>query len=136
MTQELKDFGNYLKELRLEKNLTLKDVEGIISVRENYLKAIEEGIINQCITPVYAYGFIQQYAHFLGVNFEKVLEENPRLLELSSHQHEFSYGIGTLEYRNSQGNTGGKKSSTLFWISLAILGIIGSWLLLKYLEVL
>lgn len=66
--------GEILRAERLKKDLTIKDVESAISIRALYLNAIEEG--NYSIIPgeVYVKGFIRNYATFLGINPQQMME--------------------------------------------------------------
>lgn len=59
--------GARLKKLRLEKGLSLEEVNKQTKIHLNILKAIEEdSFIN--LTPVYIKGFLKIYCKFLGVN--------------------------------------------------------------------
>lgn len=66
--------GEFLRAERLKKGLSIKDVESSISIRALYLNAIEEG--NYGIIPgeVYLKGFIRNYATFLGLDPQAVME--------------------------------------------------------------
>ena len=113
-------------------NLSLKEVENMTSIRSNYLKAIEEGQVSQLISPVYAQGFVKQYALFLSLDAEKILQDNPQMFGVASKQ-EFSYGIGTLEVR-ATGNGGVKWLPNVMWIAGGGAVLFISWLLAKYLH--
>jgi cytoskeletal protein RodZ len=93
--------GGYFRNKREEMNLTLKEVENATSIRMLYLQAIEEGKVHQFLSPVYALGFIRQYAQFLGLELEKLSKDFPEAFRQPSEKQEFSYGIGTLEKRGS-----------------------------------
>lgn len=133
MTAELKSLGDTLKQKRKERNLSLKEVENATSIRTNYLQAIEEGDFNKLISPVYAQGFIKQYASFLGVDGDKIVRQNPEIFNKHEKQ-EFSYGIGTLE---SRGNPGShvKWVPNALWLAVfaVLLGV--AWYVARYLEV-
>lgn len=104
-------------------NLSIKEVENATSIRIAYLQAIEEGRISELISPVYAKGFVKQYAQFLNLDGEKIIEEHPYLLRPPERQ-EFTYGIGTLEMRGSP--TGGVKwLPNLLWVA-ATLGLLAA----------
>ena len=66
--------GEFLRAERVKKGLSIKDVESSISIRALYLTAIEEG--NYAIIPgeVYLKGFIRNYATFLGLDPQAVME--------------------------------------------------------------
>ncbi len=74
---ELKIIGDSLKSRRNELNLTLKEAENATSIRLPHLQAIEEGEMSKLISPVYAQGFIKQYAAFLGVDGDGLIRKYP-----------------------------------------------------------
>ena len=135
--QDFKKIGEHLKQKRTELNLTLKEAENATSIRLNHLQAIEDGEMSKLISPVYAQGFIRQYASFLGMDGEKILREHPELFSGArmNSSEDFSYGIGTIEMRNSPGSNV-KWLPNVAW-AIAFAGILGIvWYLAKFLEVL
>ena len=126
--------GALLREKRREKNLSLKEAEIATSIRMAYLKAIEEDTIATQVSPVYAQGFIRQYATYLGLDGEELLQRNPDLYSTPVKQ-EFSYGIGTLEMRGNPG--GGIKWIPNAVVIAAFAGVLLlAWGFARYLEVL
>ncbi len=133
MSNELKNLGESLKQKRKERNLSLKEVENATSIRTNYLQAIEEGDFNKLISPIYAQGFIKQYASFLGIDGEKIVRQHPEIFNRHEKQ-EFSYGIGTLESRGSPGSHV-KWVPNALWLGIFVLLLGLAWYLARYLEV-
>lgn len=70
----LQTVGEILRAERVKKGLTIKDIENAISIRALYIEAIEEG--NYGIVPgeVYLKGFIRNYATFLGLDSQQIME--------------------------------------------------------------
>ncbi len=134
MKDEMKKFGELFKSKRKELNLSLKEVENATSIRVNHLESIEEGKGEAFLSPVYMLGFMRQYATFLGLDGDKLLEENPEVLKLTQDKQDFAYGIGTLEVRGSMGG-GVKWLPNLIWASVTVLVIVGAYYLAKYLGV-
>jgi len=130
---QVKQIGDLFKQRRNELGLTLKEVENATSIRSSYLRSIEEGELSKLISPVYAKGFVQQYAIYLDIDGEKIIEDHPHIFERTVNQ-EFSYGIGTLEYRGSTSN-GVKWLPNAAWIVASVLITLGAWYFAKYLEV-
>src|ERR1700722_4707051 len=130
----LKNIGNTLKQKRKEKNLSLKEVENATSIRMGYLQAIEEGELNKLISPVYAQGFVRQYASFLGVDGEAMVREHPEIFNKHEKQ-EFAYGIGTLEGRGNPGASV-KWVPNALWVGAFVLVLFGAWYLARFLELL
>lgn len=135
ITQEsTKKIGETLKEKRRELNLSLKEAENATSIRMSHLKAIEEGDISQLISPVYAQGFMRQYATFLGFDGDAIVRESPELFAPIARQ-EFSYGIGTMEVRGNPG-AGVKWFPNAAWIGVFTAIVVMAWAFARYLEVL
>jgi len=124
MSEELKAFGEQLRMKREESQLTLREVENSTSIRVSFLQAIEEGTINNFLAGVYAIGFIKQYGDFLKFDMEKVMKENPKAFRKQGLEHDFNYGIGTLEMRLSL--SGGMKwiPNVLWAVGIATAAVI------------
>jgi cytoskeletal protein RodZ len=133
MQESLIKIGGMFKERRCERNLSLKEIETATSIRMNYLKAIEEGELFNLISPVYAQGFIKQYAQFLGLDGNRILKEQAPNLKPAEKQ-EFAYGLGTLEIRPTSGQ-GMKGIPNFMWIAGGLLVLILAWFFAKYVGV-
>ncbi len=135
MITDKKSIGELFKSKRNEMSLSLKEVENATSIRKIYLQAIEDGNVEKYLSPVYAKGFIRQYATFLGLDGEKILKENPQqFVNLQAEKQEFDYGIGTLEVRNPPANSA-KWLPNALWIGVSILVVLGAWFLARALGV-
>ena len=134
MSEDLKRVGHLFKTKRSDMNLSLKEVENTTSIRASYLEAIENGSIHQFVSGVYAIGFIKQYASFLEIDFDLIARESPAAFRVPGEQHEFDYGIGTLEMRGSLGG-GVKWMPSLLWAVAASVVLVLAWYLAKYLGV-
>ena len=133
LVDEVKEISETFKRKRKEMNLSLKEVENATSIRMTYLQAIEDGEFKKLISPVYAQGFLRQYAAFLGVDGESIIREHPHLFTKKEHQ-EFAYGIGTLEMRGNPGSSV-KWMPNFVWI-LAFLVLFGAaWYMARVFEV-
>ena len=130
--EDIKQVGDKFKQRRKEMNLTLKEVENATSIRMNHLQAIEDGEMDKLISPIYAQGFLKQYASFLGMDGEEIIRQNAPMFKRSSLQ-EFSYGIGTLEVRGNPG-AGIKWFPNAIWIGLFAALMIGAWFLARFFE--
>lgn len=133
IVEELKEISETFKKRRKEMNLSLKEVENATSIRSAYLQAIEDGEFHKLISPVYAQGFLRQYAAFLGVDGESIIRENPQLFA-RKEQQEFAYGIGTLEMRGNPGS-GVKWVPNFLWVGAFLLLFGVAWYLAKSFEV-
>lgn len=133
MTEAIKKVGELFKTKRKELNLSLKEVENATSIRMNHLGAIEEGKEEEFLSSVYLLGFMRQYANFLGLDGEKIINDHPDAFQQQSQKHEFSYGIGTLEVRGSMGG-GVKWLPNLVWASVVVVLIVLAYYFAKYVE--
>lgn len=137
-TDEFYLLGEAFKTRRLEKNLTLKEVENATSIRSHYLAAIEEGEINKLISPIYAQGFIKRYASALDLDGEDLLQQYPSVIRLLTQRGEMQEDLGrtfgSIEARNppSQEN---RWIPNLLWISLSALILTTFWFLARYLGI-
>jgi cytoskeletal protein RodZ len=132
MTQT-SQIGDLFKQKRKERNLSLKEAENATSIRMSYLRAIENGEIAKLISPVYAEGFVRQYAVFLGIDGDQIIKDNPDIFNKRVAQ-EFTYGIGTLEARDNPG-AGVKWLPNAVWIGAFALLLIVAWYMARFLEV-
>lgn len=132
MKDRMKNIGEVFKQRRKEMNLSLKEVENATSIRLNYLQAIEEGEMGKLISPIYAHGFVKQYASFLGMDGEKIIRDNTELF-IRPEAQEFAYGIGTLEVRGNPG-AGVKWFPNAMWIATFLLLLLAAWYFARVFE--
>jgi cytoskeletal protein RodZ len=130
---EFKAIGDLFKQRRKEMNLSLKEAENATSIRTSYLQSIEDGDSSKLISPIYAQGFIKQYAAFLGLDGERIVKEHPEIFNRPEGQ-DFSYGIGTLEVRGNPG-AGIKWFPNAVWLFVFIVLLLLAWYVAKMLEV-
>lgn len=65
--------GSQFQEERKNKNLSIEEVAKATKIRPDFLNAIERGDYKKLPSPAYAYGFVRNYAKFLGLPVEKSL---------------------------------------------------------------
>ncbi len=135
MIAEAKKVGELFRARREERKLSLKEIESSTSIRMNYLAAIEEGCFEKFHATVYLYGFMRQYAAFLGLDVEKMAREFPEVFKLPKEKHDFAYGIGTLEMRGNSSH-GIKWMPNLLWAGGIAAVLFVAWLLAKKLGLL
>jgi len=81
----MKTVGEILQRARLEKKLSLEEVERKIKIRTKFLEAIEENNYQKLPSAVYAKGFIKNYSEFLGLSPEKILAIFRRQFDEGKH---------------------------------------------------
>lgn len=69
----MRTVGQVLKQERLDKILTLEEVEKATKIRKELLEALEEGHYSKLPPPTFVQGFIKNYGKFLGLDSEKLL---------------------------------------------------------------
>jgi cytoskeletal protein RodZ len=68
-----KELGEELRQQREMLGFSLEEVERNIHVRQHYLEALESGDLDGLPSPVQGRGMLQNYAAFLGMDYEPVL---------------------------------------------------------------
>ncbi|NTW13051.1 MAG: helix-turn-helix domain-containing protein, partial [Anaerolineales bacterium] len=71
----MQTLGQRLKAAREEQKLTLEKVFQAIRIRVNYLKALEDDDLSVMPSPVQARGYLRNYAEYLGLDLDQLLEE-------------------------------------------------------------
>lgn len=136
MAQDLKTIGDHLKRRRTELNLSLKEAENATSIRQTQLQSIEEGHIDKLISPVYAQGFVKQYAAFLGLDGEKIIRDNVEVFHKNSFKFspEKYYDIGSLEIRGNPGSSV-KWMPNLAWGAAFVAMLVIGWYVAKFFDI-
>lgn len=68
----MKDIGNFLKERREARGISLIEVEKDLKIRKKYLQALEEGNVDAIPGKTYLIGYLRNYSKYLGVNEENI----------------------------------------------------------------
>lgn len=70
----MKDIGQKLRDARITAGMSLQDIADYTRIRVSYLEAMEEGQFEKLPGPVYVKGFIKQYAQFVGLDGNELIE--------------------------------------------------------------
>ena len=68
----MKDIGNFLKERREAKGISLIEVEKDLKIRKKYLQALEEGNIDAIPGKTYLVGYLRNYSKYLNIDEENI----------------------------------------------------------------
>ena len=68
----MKDIGNFLREKREEKGISLTEVEKDLKIRKKYLQNLEEGNIDIIPGKTYLVGYLRNYGKYLGIDEENI----------------------------------------------------------------
>ncbi|MFN8385305.1 MAG: helix-turn-helix domain-containing protein [Anaerolineales bacterium] len=71
----MQTIGQTLKQTRESKRLTLEKVFEATRIRVPYLQALESDDLSAMPSPVQARGYLRNYAEYLGLNFDQLLDE-------------------------------------------------------------
>jgi cytoskeletal protein RodZ len=80
------EIGNSLREARIRKGLTIRDVEDATKIRSRYLEALEEDDFDVLPGPTYVKAFLRTYATYLKLNSGELVEEYRRLYETGKEE--------------------------------------------------
>ncbi|MDQ0193421.1 helix-turn-helix domain-containing protein [Paenibacillus wynnii] len=72
----MSELGRHLKEARLQKGMSLDDVQEVTKIRKKYLEAIETGDYKVLPGDFYVRAFIKTYAEAVGVNPDELMQEH------------------------------------------------------------
>lgn len=67
--------GQRLKQAREAKHISVEKASEITRIRVGFLQALEAGDLSSLPSPVQARGFLRNYAEYLGLNFDQLLDE-------------------------------------------------------------
>jgi len=68
----MKDIGNFLKERREAKGISLIEVEKDLKIRKKYLQALEDGNLSIIPGKAYIVGYLRNYSKYLGIEEEDI----------------------------------------------------------------
>ena len=106
--------GIYLRTERESRNLSLRDVSKSTRINERLLKAIEEDKYELLSSPVYAKGFLDAYARYLGLDPNDISLRYQKYLANKT----LSNGTETKERVIS------KKKRVHLWFSIVFIAVI------------
>lgn len=93
--------GDTLRRAREALALSLDDVERATSIRTSILAAFEEGRSLGHSMAVYNRAFLQQYARYLRIEPELLMQQYPDLFAIQKQDVDFSVGMCTMEVRGA-----------------------------------
>lgn len=70
----MEELGHILREARETKGLTMQEVQAQTRISNRYLEALENGEYDRLPTPVHVRGFLRNYARFLGLDPQPLLD--------------------------------------------------------------
>jgi len=112
------DIGNSLKEAREARKLSLEEVEEATKIRRKYLQALENEQYDVLPGQIYAKAFLKNYARFLNLKVEEVMEvyEHSPAIEIPPEQNSINI---SREQPNSTHN-----QKPRYWLYLTTMVIV------------
>ena len=106
------DIGNTLREARIRKGLTIKDVEAVTRIRAKYLEALEQDDFSVLPGPTFVSAFLRNYANYLKIDGEALLDDyrryhephrdEPSVLRIEPSKHSRSRGMAERQKRKTR----------------------------------
>lgn len=118
---DLKELGSRLREERQRQGLTMEQIMEITKISRVNIVAIESGSHKDFPHPVYAKGFVKNYAKALGFDSKEMGEEFSKLLESSRDDIFQTDSPIQTEYSDTRKN----KSFGVIILIVVLLGIVG-----------
>ncbi|MBA7537511.1 hypothetical protein ES705_29780 [subsurface metagenome] len=70
----MKDVGNFLRERREARGISLIEAEKDLKIRKKYLQALEEGNIDAIPGRTYLIGYLRNYSKYLSIDEENIIQ--------------------------------------------------------------
>lgn len=112
--------GETLRQARLDKGVSLAEAEQETRIRRRYLEALENEDFSALPAPVYARGMIRNYARYLGLSAEKLVD-----LYQAARPREERILIGPAATQLSRGRSVSLRSLLATLAGLAAVGMLG-----------
>ncbi|PWA13566.1 hypothetical protein DCC39_01340 [Pueribacillus theae] len=71
----MSELGEQLKQARINKKMSLEEVQELTKIQKRYLESIEEGEFDKLPGSFYTKAFVKSYAEAVGLNYDVLLEE-------------------------------------------------------------
>ncbi|WP_028595514.1 helix-turn-helix domain-containing protein [Paenibacillus assamensis] len=119
----MSELGQMLKKARLEKGLSLDDVQEATKIRRRYLEAIEEGDYKVLPGSFYVRAFVKTYAETVGLNPDEILQYYRNTMPVEEQEQPVEPMIrNKRKVQHSEGF--GKWATTLLMWSFVILILV------------
>ena len=122
----MQELGQLLREARLEKGLSLEEVEDLTKIRKRYLQAIEDGQYKVLPGPFYVRAFVKNYAEIVGLDPDQVLRIYRNVIPDPGAEAQNEVYSQPRRRRNVSTEKWSKIASTLVFICflIVIIGVI------------
>ncbi|WP_315970012.1 helix-turn-helix domain-containing protein [Bacillus massilinigeriensis] len=123
----LSELGNRLKEARINKNMSLDDLQSVTKIQKRYLKGIEEGNYDMMPGSFYVRAFIKQYAEAVGIEPEELFSQYASEIP-ATHTEDIPEKISRVQSRSNISPNRSKIFDILpkILIAIVVIGVIAA----------
>jgi cytoskeletal protein RodZ len=119
------EFGLWLRREREVREVTLAEIADVTKISKTYLQALEEERFDVLPAPVFAKGFLREYARYVGLDPDEVV--NSYLSALREEEPEVGGAQGQPSGRSSFDWMIGVVLAAALLILVAVIGFAGFW---------
>lgn len=119
------EFGLWLRREREVREVTLEEISDVTKISKTYLKALEEERFDVLPAPVFAKGFLREYARYVGLDPDEVV--NSYLSAMSVEEPEVGGAQGQPPGRSSLEWLIGVVLAVALLVLVAVIGFAGFW---------
>ncbi|MBM7623442.1 helix-turn-helix domain-containing protein [Sporohalobacter salinus] len=99
--EEIEKLGQKIRQARLDRGITIEEVQKSTKIRRKYLQAIEEGDFNVISQEVFLKGFLRVYANYVGLDGREILNEYNQLKQLHQEPKEDETSVEIEEHQST-----------------------------------
>jgi|GEM_PF-1658236 len=129
---DLLDIGKELKTEREHQGLSLENVHEDTRIGIDFLRSLEQGKIEHLSHPVYARGFVRSYAHYLGLDSDRIAEDFSRVFQTEDHFDKINPDDIPTSLRTSKQALRPDSYPKILGIALLLMIILGLGLFIYY----
>jgi cytoskeleton protein RodZ len=122
--QVLTGIGNQLRDQRERLSLSLENIETYTHISVHYLKALEDGRMDQLPSPVQGRGMLNNYASFLDLDLDAVLMQYADALQLRREELEQEVVIQEKKKRQPAEIVKPGSIRSFFSLDIALVGLL------------
>lgn len=120
----MKEIGDYLRRVREEKNISLKDIQEATKISMRYLEAIDRGDFNGIPGEVYRKGFLVNFANTIGLNGQEILQRYNQIKASQEEEVRVAQCQATLQEKNTRGLDNEQMKGIYLGVVVALIGIL------------
>ena len=119
------NFGLWLRREREAREVTLEEISDVTKISKTYLNALEEERFDVLPAPVFAKGFLREYARYVGLDPDEVV--NSYLSAMSVEEPEVGNAQSQPQGRSSFEWLIGAVLAVALLVLVAVIGFAGFW---------